>query len=460
MSFSTISGTLIDSDTTPWINALWSAVAVSPSSPPVFSDGTAVLPVFGQLDSSANFSGSIPRTDTIQPAGTTLTITIYSVTSALPSIIENVVVTTPTINLGDLLSPRIQAPRIQAASLVYAYQDFEVMNPTHGNGYVNTTQNLAFIFVGDTWIPIDAGPLDQIFPPSGVAVSTGTSWAASIPQAVVARLDTAQTWTQVQAFTSASSISSAPVVCLQPNLGAGESTTLYVGQSTSAANSVYFAFINEGSAAANRGQIGFFGSAFATFDKDGSWSIAGNLDTGGALTSVHSSDGNLRVDPTAKVLLNWDSGTGVLFGNGAGGEVGAMSSAGTFTAVTKSFRIIHPLDKTKYLTHSTLEGPEIAVFYRGEGQTSDGTATITLPEYFEALTRPDGRTVHLTIKVDDADPIFGEQIAAGTVANGEFKVYSSEATTAFYWEVKAIRADVEPLQVEQAKAEPPPQPYN
>lgn len=154
MSTATISGTLVDSDGIPWINARWSAVAVSPSSPPVFEDGTPVMATFGQLDDTGDFFGSIPRTDSIVPPGTTLTITVYSVTSAPPSIIRNVRVTASTLDFGALLSPLITAPRIQAAPLVYAYEEVEVINAEHGFGYINTTVNSAFLFVGTSWVPI------------------------------------------------------------------------------------------------------------------------------------------------------------------------------------------------------------------------------------------------------------------------------------------------------------------
>jgi hypothetical protein len=117
-----------------------------------------------------------------------------------------------------------------------------------------------------------------------------------------------------------------------------------------------------------------------------------------------------------------------------------------FTATTKNFRIVHPLDPTKYLNHSSLESPDIAVFYRGEGQTSSGFTTITLPDYFEALTRPEGRTVLLTPLFEDDNESFG-MVAAGRVHEGAFRVRSDNPAQRFYWEVKAIRADVDELEI-------------
>jgi hypothetical protein len=127
----------------------------------------------------------------------------------------------------------------------------------------------------------------------------------------------------------------------------------------------------------------------------------------------------------------------------------------TFTASQKNFRITHPLDETKDLTHSSLEGPEIAVFYRGEAVTADGSVEITLPDYFEALTTEENRSVQLTELYDDEDnPVFGNFLAAGRVKDGKFIVRSSTPIVKFYWEVKAVRDDVPPLVIESVK-EPP-----
>ncbi len=121
---------------------------------------------------------------------------------------------------------------------------------------------------------------------------------------------------------------------------------------------------------------------------------------------------------------------------------------------TKNFMIDHPLDPNhKYLVHSTLEGPEAAVFYRGEGQLTDGQTTILLPKYFEALTRTEGRTILLTPKFEgESNQI--SRLAASNVTNGKFSVRmidKENPSQKFYWEVKAVRADVEILEVEEVK---------
>jgi hypothetical protein len=125
----------------------------------------------------------------------------------------------------------------------------------------------------------------------------------------------------------------------------------------------------------------------------------------------------------------------------------------------KSFRITHPRDETKYLTHSCLEGPENGVYYRGEGMTTDSWAEITLPDYFEALTLKEGRTVYLTPLFEDDAEIIGT-VAASRVVDGRFRVWSAVPSQKFYWEVMAVRGDVPELQVVQDRIPDPPSTFD
>jgi len=53
---------------------------------------------------------------------------------------------------------------------------------------------------------------------------------------------------------------------------------------------------------------------------------------------------------------------------------------GGFTADSKAFRITHPLDETKWLYHSSIEGPRIDNLYRGYIQLNNGNAIINLDQ--------------------------------------------------------------------------------
>ncbi len=123
---------------------------------------------------------------------------------------------------------------------------------------------------------------------------------------------------------------------------------------------------------------------------------------------------------------------------------------GAVNAVVKAFVIDHPLEpEKKELVHSVAEGPEISVFYRGEARLKNGKAVVTLPHYFEALTRKENRSVILTC-VDTYSRIYVSE----EVENGRFEVSTipeGNQDQSFFWEVKAVRADIDPLVVERDK---------
>jgi len=118
---------------------------------------------------------------------------------------------------------------------------------------------------------------------------------------------------------------------------------------------------------------------------------------------------------------------------------------------TKNFEIEHPLasdeSPNKYnmmhLVHSTLEGPEYGVYYRGSSQLDSGAVKVDLPEYFEALAEKTDATVqltpvggisNLTIKLDNEN----------VFSNNSFCVCTDEAgnqTQCFHWIVNGRRID-------------------
>jgi hypothetical protein len=145
---------------------------------------------------------------------------------------------------------------------------------------------------------------------------------------------------------------------------------------------------------------------------------------------------------------------GIYCGRGGDDWPIKMFGDGVFYAKKKNFAIDHPLDPVgRTLVHSAIEGPEYGVYYRGEGALTDGRAVVELPEYFEALTRPEGRTVQLTPRFDGDEEI--SALAASAVREGRFTVRAVGGAAyahGFYWEVKAVRADVEEIDVEVGKA--------
>jgi len=167
-----VSGILTDTDGTPWINAPWTITAISRGSPPVYIDGGPVVVMFGRLDATGAFNAYAPRTDFIQPEGTTLRLTVFPIASVPAQVFDNVTLTAATADLGAMLSPA-PALRIPSAPLVYAYTATEILSPVNGTGYVNTTTNSQFIFVGGLWQPISTSPTVEIIqaPDEATAIS-------------------------------------------------------------------------------------------------------------------------------------------------------------------------------------------------------------------------------------------------------------------------------------------------
>ncbi len=112
---------------------------------------------------------------------------------------------------------------------------------------------------------------------------------------------------------------------------------------------------------------------------------------------------------------------------------------------SKNFRISHPKDPTKDIVHACLEGPENAVYYRGESILQNRSRIIMLPDYFEDLVSDQGRTILLTC-LNGWSPLYVEN----EIQNGKFVVKTTDigdTNQKFYWEVKGVRKDIESLEV-------------
>lgn len=109
---------------------------------------------------------------------------------------------------------------------------------------------------------------------------------------------------------------------------------------------------------------------------------------------------------------------------------------------TRGFTTPYPEYPDGEIVHASLDGPEHAVFYRGEAQLTDGRCEIVLPQYFEDLTHTTGRTVQLTAK--GQEPFV---LSYTDIENGRFTVHGTSASGWFSWEVKAVRKDLTELVV-------------
>jgi hypothetical protein len=130
---------------------------------------------------------------------------------------------------------------------------------------------------------------------------------------------------------------------------------------------------------------------------------------------------------------------------------GNVAIAGTLSKGAGSFKIDHPLDPAnKYLYHSFVESPDMMNVYNGNVVTDrHGVATVTLPDYFEALNQ-DFR-YQLTVMGQ-----FAQAIVARKIAHNCFVIRTSKPNVEVSWQVTGIRhdafADAHRIQVEVEKS--------
>ena len=120
----------------------------------------------------------------------------------------------------------------------------------------------------------------------------------------------------------------------------------------------------------------------------------------------------------------------------AGQFMGNVYVSGTLSKAGGSFKIDHPLDPAnKYLSHSFVESPDMMNIYNGNVVTdAKGAATITMPDWFEALNR-DFRYQLTTI----GQP--AQAWVATEIANTQFSIRTDKPNVKVSWMVTGIRQD-------------------
>ncbi len=159
---------------------------------------------------------------------------------------------------------------------------------------------------------------------------------------------------------------------------------------------------------------------------------------GNAVYLVNSGGGNLIFGSQS------DGGSATFYvqGNGGGyfgGSVqinGNLNVGGTLTKGGGSFKIDDPLDPAnKYLSHSFVESPDMMNVYNGNVTTDEnGSATVELPNYFEALNR-DFR-YQLTVIGQ-----FAQAMVAEEISHNHFTIRTTQPSVKVSWQVTGIRQD-------------------
>jgi hypothetical protein len=134
------------------------------------------------------------------------------------------------------------------------------------------------------------------------------------------------------------------------------------------------------------------------------------------------------------------AGYGVYGTNSVGGYAayfdGDVHVAGTLSKSGGGFRIDHPLDpENQYLYHSFVESPDMMNVYNGNVATDDeGFATVTLPQYFEALNK------HYRYQLTVIGA-FAQAIIAEEIEGGQFVIQTDQPNVKVSWQVTGIRQD-------------------
>mgnify|MGYP003640429975 CR=1 FL=1 len=142
-----------------------------------------------------------------------------------------------------------------------------------------------------------------------------------------------------------------------------------------------------------RGPAGISGDAFSTSSWYFSKIFSGSTGPPGTVTSNTgaSISGSLIVSGSGSVA-DFTNTTEVIVGDLLTIS-GSIFVNGTLDAATKNFKIDHPTMEGYYLVHSSLEGPERGIYYRGKLKTNN---IIHLPDYWEDLTDETDISVQLT----------------------------------------------------------------
>jgi hypothetical protein len=122
--------------------------------------------------------------------------------------------------------------------------------------------------------------------------------------------------------------------------------------------------------------------------------------------------------------------------NFAGYFLGNVSITGSIAKGSGTFKIDHPLDpENKILYHSFVESPDMMNIYNGNVSTdAKGFATVTMPEYFDALNS-DFR-YQLTVIGSFAQAIVKEKMKGNL-----FVIQTSVPNIEVSWQVTGVRKD-------------------
>ena len=195
MATTHVTGTLVDSQSTVWTNALIKITFVLPANnpnPAIWSDGAFNHgPITLMTDDSGHFAIDLPSTTSIIPANSTWLFNIGPNASA-QAVNLNIGVTGASMDISSLFTANAGVLLVQSLEIPRAYGAFELETPVNmGQLWFNVTTGEFQFWNGTIWDVFgDAtGDVGIGFPPPGIAVSAGDAWGNSIDPRLVPLLD-------------------------------------------------------------------------------------------------------------------------------------------------------------------------------------------------------------------------------------------------------------------------------
>jgi len=181
----------------------------------------------------------------------------------------------------------------------------------------------------------------------------------------------------------------------------------------------------------NDGTTGYtYGTYSWAYSSDSSSAIGGYF---GAVDQASTDSGN-RISVYAYTDNNSASTSFALYAYGgdyAGYFMGDVYVSGTIYAPSTSSIQPHKSDPKKEIVYVSLEGPEHAVFIRGNATLKNGKATLEMPEEWQQVAAEEGITVNLT-PVGSWAPLYAESVSKSEVTVRVAKGGDKDASFSYY----------------------------
>ena len=188
--------------------------------------------------------------------------------------------------------------------------------------------------------------------------------------------------------------------------------------------------------------------AKGTVFTDGNVQAKGSIFTDGQVIAKGTvfTDGNVQAKGTVFTDGNVQA-KGTVFTDGNVQAKGSIFTDGQVVAQreifgrSKHFVMDHPLDQTKNIIYTAIEGPEVAAYLRGQSKLVNGQAEIEFPEHFSLIVNSATITIQLT-------PHSADSKGLAVVSQSELgfcvrELWQGEGNYKFYYFVAGVRQGME-----------------